>query len=200
MNANPALEAAKADARLLMRAERNAVEPHGAALKLIENFPLELARLSPVAGYWPVGGEIDGRPLLAALAKAGRTVALPRMETRAGPARFLAWRGSEALSADAFGVPSPPATGADLSPRLFLVPLLAFDRRGGRLGQGGGHYDRIISLYRAHGAIAAGLAYAEQEMEAVPTGPHDAHLDWVITPKEAIRCARGEGLRGRVEF
>lgn len=200
MSANPALEAAKADARLLMRAERNAVEPQGAALKLIENFPLELARLSPVAGYWPVGGEIDGRPLLAALAKAGRTVALPRMETRAGPARFLAWRGSEALSADAFGVPSPPATGADLSPRLFLVPLLAFDRGGGRLGQGGGHYDRIISLYRAHGAIAAGLAYAEQEMDAVPTGPHDAHLDWVITPKEAIRCARGEGLRGRAEF
>jgi 5-formyltetrahydrofolate cyclo-ligase len=100
------------------------------------------------------------------------------------------------LTADAFGVPSPPADGADLSPRLFLVPLLAFDRTGRRLGQGGGHYDRIISLYRAHGAIAAGLAYAEQEMGVVPTGPHDAHLDWVITPLEAIRCTRGEGLRG----
>lgn len=193
---DPALESAKADARMLMRAERSALEPGDASLKLIENFPLELARLSPVAGYWPVGGEIDGRPLLAALAKAGRTVALPRMENRTGPARFLAWRGSEALTADAFGVPSPPATGADLSPRLFLVPLLAFDRRGGRLGQGGGHYDRIISLYRAHGAIAAGLSYAEQEMDAVPTGPYDAHLDWIITPKEAIRC-RVEGLRGR---
>jgi 5-formyltetrahydrofolate cyclo-ligase len=190
------LEAAKADARLLMRAERKAVEPRDAALKLIENFPLELAKLSPVAGYWPVGGEIDGRPLLAALAKAGRTIALPRMESRNGPARFLAWRGNEILSADAFGVPSPPATGADLSPRLFLIPLVAFDRAGGRLGQGGGHYDRIISLYRAHGAIAVGLAYAEQEMGVVPTGPHDAHLDWIITPKEAIRCGRGEGLRG----
>ena len=191
------LESEKADARMLMRAERAAVEPRDASLKLIENFPLELAKLSPVAGYWPVGGEIDGRPLLAALAKAGRTVCLPRMESRQGPARFIAWRGTEALTADAFGVPSPPATGADLSPRLFLVPLLAFDRAGGRLGQGGGHYDRIISLYRAHGAIAAGLAYAEQEMDRVPTGPHDAHLDWVITPKGAIRCVRGEGLRGR---
>lgn len=197
MTTDLALEAAKADARMFMRAERGALEPGDASLKLIENFPLELARLSPVAGYWPVGGEIDGRPLLAALSKAGRTVALPRMESRAGPARFLAWRGNEALTADAFGVPSPPATGADLSPRLFLVPLLAFDRRGGRLGQGGGHYDRIISLYRAHGAVAVGLAFAEQEMDLVPTGPHDAHLDWVITPKEAIRCARGEGLRGR---
>ena len=68
------LESEKADARMLMRAERAAVEPRDASLKLIENFPLELAKLSPVAGYWPVGGEIDGRPLLAALAKAGRTV------------------------------------------------------------------------------------------------------------------------------
>lgn len=190
------LEAEKADARMLMRAERAAIEPRDAPLKLIENFPLELAKLSPVAGYWPVGSEIDGRPLLAALAKAGRTVALPRMESRNGPARFLQWRGTEALTADAFGVPSPPADGADLSPRLFLVPLLAFDRAGRRLGQGGGHYDRIISLYRAHGAIAAGIAYAEQEMGVVPTGPHDAHLDWIITPREAIRCGRGEGLRG----
>jgi len=190
------LEAAKADARMLMRAERKLIEPRDASLKLIENFPLELAQLSPIAGYWPVGGEIDGRPLLAALAKAGRVVALPRMESRTGPARFLAWRGNEVLSADAFGVPSPPKTGADLAPRLILTPLIAFDRAGRRLGQGGGHYDRIISLYRAHGAVAVGLAYAEQEMGQVPTGPHDAYLDWVITPKEAIRC-RLEGLRGR---
>jgi 5-formyltetrahydrofolate cyclo-ligase len=194
---NAELEAQKADARMLMRAERAAVKPGDAPLKLIERFPIELAKLSPVAGYWPVGGEIDGRPLLAALAKAGRVVALPRMETRAGPARFLAWRTGDPLTADAFGVPAPPATGADLAPRLILVPLLAFDRAGRRLGQGGGHYDRIISLYRAHGAIAAGLAYAEQEMGQVPAGAHDARLDWVITPKEAIRCAPADGLRDR---
>ena len=191
------LEALKADARMLMRAERGAVEPRDASLKLIENFPLELARISPVAGYWPVGTEIDGRPLLAALARAGRTVALPRMENRNGGARFIVWAGTETLSADAFGVPSPPANGVDIAPLLVIVPLLGFDRAGNRLGQGGGNYDRIISLYRAHGAVAAGIAYAEQEMEQVPTEPHDAHLDWVITPKEAIRCVRGGDLRGR---
>jgi 5-formyltetrahydrofolate cyclo-ligase len=196
VSANPALESAKADARLQMRRERASVEPGAAPLALIEHFPLELARLSPVGGYWPVGGEIDGRPLMAALAKAGRVIALPRMETRAGPARFFVWRGGEALSADAFGVPSPPGRGQALSPLLILVPLLAFDRAGRRLGQGGGHYDRIISLYRAHGCVAVGLAYSEQEMERVPTGAHDAHLDWVLTPKEAIRCGKDE-LRGR---
>jgi 5-formyltetrahydrofolate cyclo-ligase len=113
------------------------------------------------------------------------------MQTRAGPARFFAWRGDETLSADAFGVPSPPASGEELRPQLILTPLLAFDRAGRRLGQGGGHYDRIISLYRAHGAIAVGLAYAEQEMKAVPAGDHDALLDWVITPRQAIRCGAG---------
>lgn len=190
------LEAAKADARLQMRHLRSEIEPGDAPLKLIEHFPLELARHEPVAGYWPVGGEIDGRPLLAALAKAGRKICLPRMETRAGPARFFVWRAGDALKADAFGVPSPPPTGSELSPRLILVPLLAFDRSGHRLGQGGGHYDRIISLYRAHGAVAVGLAYAEQEMEQVPVGEHDAQLDWILTPDEAIRC-RIEGLRGR---
>ena len=192
MSLDTELEAAKADARLHMRDVRSLCEAGDAPLKLIEMFPLELARLSPVAGYWPVGGEIDCRPLLAALAKAGRQIALPRMETRNGPARFFAW-GAGALTADAFGVPSPPP-GVEIRPRLILVPLLAFDRNGSRLGQGGGHYDRIVSLHRAHGAIAAGIAYPEQEMPVVPTGPHDAHLDWIITPTEAIRCR--DGLRG----
>lgn len=184
------LESRKADARIDMRRERAAVTTGDAPLKLIAHFPLELARLSPVAGYWPMGGEIDPRPLLAAIAKAGGVIALPRMMTRAGPAHFYAW-GGEALSADAFGVPSPPADGTELRPMLILAPLLAFDRAGRRLGQGGGHYDRILSLYRAHGAVAVGVAYAEQEMECVPAGDHDALLDWVVTPREAIRCVGG---------
>lgn len=188
------LETEKADARMQMRAERGLIEPGDAPLKLIENFPLELARISPVAGYWPVSTELDDRPLLAALAKAGRQIALPRMQTRQGPAHFYLWNASDALSADAFGVPSPPPTSVEVSPRLIFTPLLAFDRSGHRLGQGGGHYDRIISLYRAHGAIAVGLAYAEQEMGRVPVGDHDAQLDWIVTPKEAIRCR--DGLRG----
>lgn len=190
------LEHLKADARLTMRAARAQCDEPGAPLKLIENFPLELARLSPVAGYWPVGGEIDPRPLLAALAKAGREIALPRVDTRTGPTHFYVWDSGIALKADAFGVPSPPP-GEEKRPRLILTPLLAFDRTGRRLGQGGGHYDRILALYRAEGAIAVGLAFAEQEMDVVPAGAHDAPLDWVLTPREAIRCApKADGLRG----
>ncbi|HWA00464.1 MAG TPA: 5-formyltetrahydrofolate cyclo-ligase [Caulobacterales bacterium] len=196
MSGESDLETRKAEARQIMRAQRAACSSAEAALKLMEAFPLDLAQLTPVAGYWPVGGEIDPRPLLAALAKAGREIALPRMETRAGPARFFAWRTGEALTADAFGVPSPPV-GRELRPRLILTPLLAFDRAGHRLGQGGGHYDRILAVRRAEGALAVGLAYSEQEMQAVPAGPLDAPLDWVVTEREAIRCAPVEGLRGR---
>ncbi|MEJ0060333.1 MAG: 5-formyltetrahydrofolate cyclo-ligase [Terricaulis sp.] len=191
------LEALKAEARRAMRAERAACADPQAALLLMETFPIELTRLSPVAGYWPVGGEIDPRPLLAGLSKVGREIALPRTESRSDAPRFFAWRAGDALSADAFGVPSPPAKSRALRPRLILTPLLAFDRTGGRLGQGGGHYDRILALYRAEGAVAVGLGYAAQEMDRVPTGPLDAPLDWIVTEREAIRCApAGAALRG----
>jgi 5-formyltetrahydrofolate cyclo-ligase len=199
---NSELDALKADARRDMRALRAEAADARAGLGLIEMFPLELARLSPVAGYWPVGGEIDSRPLLAALAKAGRQIALPRMPARDALAQFLVWRAGDALKADAYGVPSPPANSPPLKPRLILTPLIAFDRAGRRLGQGGRHYDPILSVYRAEGAIAVGLSYSAQEMPLVPTGPHDAPLDWVITEREAIRCGptsggpRADGLRG----
>lgn len=190
------LDALKADARLHMRAVRGQVEAPRAPLDLIDRFPRDLARLSPVAGYWPVGGEIDPRPLLAVLAKGGREIVLPRVDTRTGPTHFYVWRTGEALRADAFGVPSPPP-GKEMHPKLILTPLLAFDRSGRRLGQGGGHYDRILARYRAEGAIAVGLAFAEQEMDLVPAGAYDTPLDWVLTPDEAIRCAsKADGLKG----
>lgn len=176
---------------------RAALDDPKASLALIQTFPLELARAGPVAGYWPFGGEIDPRPLMAALAKAGLAIALPRMERRDGPARFLLWESAAALKPDAYGMMAPPADAREVTPKLLLVPLLAFDRAGRRLGQGGGHYDRTLALLKPRGAKAAGIAYAAQEIDAVPAGPHDQMLDWVVTEKEAIRCGPPEGLRGR---
>jgi 5-formyltetrahydrofolate cyclo-ligase len=184
---DPDLERAKAEARRRARASRLKADPR-AGLAAMENFPLEIAHVTPVGGYWPVGAEMDPRPLMAAFAKAGRQVALPRLATRDGPARFLLWRDGQPLAPDAFGVPSPLSSSGEVAPSLLLVPLLAFDRGGRRLGQGAGIYDRILAAMKPSGVLAVGLAHATQEMDVVPAGPLDASLDWVVTDREAIRC------------
>jgi len=202
---DPDLDVEKAAARREARALRAAIDDPAAALGVIEQFPVELARIGgPVSGYWPFGGEIDCRPLMAALAKAGFTVALPRMDTRDAQARFLLWEGGP-LRPDAFGVMAPPTDAREVFPKLILTPLLAFDRKGRRLGQGGGHYDRTLARLKPQGAVAVGIAYAAQEMAEVPAGPLDQPMDWIVTEKEAIRCwdgfkpeaLTGDGLRGR---
>mgnify|MGYP001809759156 CR=1 FL=1 len=188
---DPALQAEKALLRRHMRgvrAELQADSPD-AALRFVETFPGALLGFSPVGGYWPVGSEADPRVLLAALAKAGVEIALPRMMTRQGPPRFLQWPAGATLSPDAFGVPSPPADAPESAPRLLLVPLLAFDRHGGRLGQGGGHYDRILADLKPKGVLAVGLAFAGQEVEQIPLGPLDQRLDWIVTEQGAAPCA-----------
>jgi 5-formyltetrahydrofolate cyclo-ligase len=157
-----------------------------------------LGRARRVALYAALPDEVPSRPLFDALRARFDSLAFPRVEPSRGLA-FASIRDWSELAPGRYGVLEPPAEAEGFEPGegdLVLVPGVAFDRAGNRLGQGGGHYDRIISLYRAHGAIAVGIAYAEQEMGLVPTGPHDAHLDWVITPKEAIRCI-AEGLRER---
>ena len=83
---------------------------------------------------------------------------------------------------DAFGIPAPPPTAPEVMPDLVIAPLLAFDRRGGRLGQGGGHYDRTLANLRAAKAVfVLGLGYAGQEVERVPMGPLDQRLDAILT-------------------
>lgn len=149
---------------------------------------LALGDYPVVAGYWPLGGEIDPRPLMAHLAAAGAVIALPRMLARAAPPVFLEWKFEDPLEADAFGVLAPLRSAAMVAPALILVPLLGFDRLGGRLGQGGGHYDRVLAQMRIGKVVAMGLAFAGQEMPVIPLEPHDQRLDWVITECEAIDC------------
>jgi 5-formyltetrahydrofolate cyclo-ligase len=187
----PALQADKAALRRGLRARRReaAAGCPDAALRLMDHFPMPLAKLSPIGGYWPVGSEIDPRVLMAALARGGAQVALPRVVAKTGPTRFMLWQSGVALQADAFGVPSPPPDAPEVTPKLLLVPLLGFDRRGGRLGQGGGHYDRVLAALRPGGLVAVGLAFGAQEVPAVPLGAHDQALDWIVTPEGAVRCA-----------
>ncbi len=126
-----------------------------------------------IAGYWPIRGEIDPRPLLLAL---GRPIALPVTGPRGTALTFRLWRPGDALAPGPFGLSEP--TGLPAAPDVLLVPLLAYDASGNRLGYGGGYYDRTIA---ATGALAIGAAYAGQEVAAVPAGPDDRPLAGVVT-------------------
>ncbi len=142
-----------------------------------------------VAGYVPQGSEVDPGPLMTVLTREGWTPCLPRAADRASALSFHAI--GDTLTPDAFGILAPLATSPRLRPDLVIVPLLAFDRAGGRLGQGAGCYDRTIAALRATWKIRViGLAYAAQEVDRVPTGAHDQRLDGILTDMEFVEVVR----------
>ena len=154
-----------------------------------------------VSGYWPIGSEIDARPLMARLSERGHALGLPVVEAPGRPLLFRSWRPGEPLEKAGFGLSEPAADKAPVTPGLLLVPLLGFDRRGFRLGYGGGFYDRTLERLRAAApaTLAVGLAFAAQEVEAVPLEPTDQRLDWIVTEREAIEIAADGPDRRRIE-
>ncbi len=135
-----------------------------------------------VAGFWPLGSEIDIRPLLFALHLAGHPVALPETPPLGRPLIFRVWQPGEAMVPERFGTMRP--TGAVVEPDILLVPLLAFDRTCHRLGYGGGFYDRTLAGL-PH-ARAIGCAFAHQAVDAVPVGPYDVALHAIATETGVI--------------
>jgi len=175
---------AKTALRLALRARRKALaaEAPDAAERVAALAPDEILSARLVAGYRPQGGELDPWPLLRRLAAAGARIGLPRAQARDAPLTFHLHTEGEALAPDAFGVPAPLPSAPILRPDLILVPLLAFDPGGVRMGQGAGCYDRTLAAARSTGAVTVvGLAYAGQEVAAVPAEPHDQLLDAVLT-------------------
>ena len=135
-----------------------------------------------VAGFWPLDGEIDIRPLLEALHARGNSVVLPETPRRGEPLVFRLWYPAMEMVRERFGTFRP--TGEAMTPEILFVPLLAFDRAGRRLGYGGGFYDRTLA--RLPGARAIGCAFAAQEMDEVPTGPEDFRLHAIATERGVI--------------
>jgi 5-formyltetrahydrofolate cyclo-ligase len=143
-----------------------------------------------VSGFWPIRTEIDVIPLLHALAARGHTLALPVVVGPARPLVFRAWREGDAMAEGPYGIREPLADVPEVAPHVLLVPLLAFDRAGWRLGYGGGFYDRSLAALRERSAtMAIGVAWAAQEVAAVPRDGRDQPLDWVVTEREALRIA-----------
>jgi 5-formyltetrahydrofolate cyclo-ligase len=181
------------DLHLAKQALRQAVRPlrrgldavaagHALASHVLRDCPPP--RGTVVAGFWPVHEEIDIRPLLHALRDRGNPVALP-VTPRLGQAlSFRGWQPGDALIPERFGTMRP--VGAVMVPDMLLIPLLAFDANGFRLGYGGGFYDRTLA--QLPDRFRLGCAFAAQQVDAVPVGPYDLRLDAVATENGIIRC------------
>jgi len=173
--------------RQVMLAARQTLDPTLGA-RLAEHF-LRDAPPPPgqsVAGFWPMGTEIDIRPLLHALHTRGHPILLPVTPPRGQPLAFRRWRPGDTLQPERFGTAHP--IGESGVPDLLLVPLLAWDGQGRRLGYGGGYYDRTLASLPGRRAI--GCAYAAQRVAEVPAGPHDMQLDAVATEDGVTLFAR----------
>ena len=170
--------------RARMRKVRGAcAQAPGAAEAAAQHAPLDLlAGFAVAAGYVALGSELSPLPLLRRLGDRGAAMCLPVAKDRQSPLTFRRWSPGDDLPADAFGIPSPGPDKDELFPSLVITPLLAFDRRGGRLGQGAGHYDRTIEALRRRGPVfVLGFGYAGQEIPEAPLEAHDQPLDGVLT-------------------
>ncbi len=181
------LAALKAEARKAALARRATCDPaRGTALAehLLRDCPPPPGAI--VAGFWPMGAEIDIRPALHALHALGHRIALPVTPKRGNPLAFRQWQPGDTLARGPLGTSQPGPDAPTLTPDWLLVPLLAFDRAGHRLGYGGGYYDRTLA--GLPNAIAIGVAYAVQEVDEVPVGVDDAPLAAIATERGVIFC------------
>lgn len=150
-------------------------------------FPVAVTPGAIVSGFMPLKSEINPLPLMKKLADAGARLALPVVQGRGKPLVMRAWAWGEPLAPGVWGIREPKPEAPEVDPDVLLVPLLAFDRAGYRLGFGAGYYDMTITALRARKPVTAiGVAFAAQEVPAVPTTPRDARLDLVLTERETI--------------
>ena len=150
-------------------------------------FPVAVPAGAIVSGFMPMKSEINPLPLMRKLADAGAALALPAVAGKGKPLVMRAYVFGETLASGVWGIREPGPDAAQVDPDILLVPLLAFDRRGHRIGYGAGYYDMTIAALRARKTIVAvGIAYAAQEIAQVPTTPRDARLDLVLTEREII--------------
>jgi 5-formyltetrahydrofolate cyclo-ligase len=141
-----------------------------------------------IAGYWPLGSEIDCRPALHDLHKEGWRLALPVAGARGDRLLFRQWVPGQILDSGPFGTSHPGPSAPVVEPDIIIVPLLAFDARGNRLGYGAAYYDRTLSALRASRRVEAwGFAFDEQQVPEVPAEATDQKLDGIITDRRMLR-------------
>jgi 5-formyltetrahydrofolate cyclo-ligase len=180
----------KADVRRAAVARRDALPPdaRAAAAAAIAARPLPVAAAGAiVSGFSPLKSEINPVPLMRAFAAAGAQLALPVVMGKGKPLIMRGWTFGAPLASGVWGIREPPPEAPEVFPDILIVPLLAFDRAGHRIGYGAGYYDMTIARLRGMKKVTAiGIAYAAQEIAQVPVTPRDAALDLVLTEREVI--------------
>jgi 5-formyltetrahydrofolate cyclo-ligase len=151
---------------------------------LLADFP----KHTIVAGYWPIGTELDVRHTLSHLDLNGFGCALPAVVSRGEPLAFRTWTPQTPMERSGLGILAPASTVPEVEPDVLLVPLLAFDRAGYRLGYGAGFYDRTLErLRRSKPITAIGIGFAAQEVDSVPRDQYDQPLDWLVTERFVLK-------------
>jgi 5-formyltetrahydrofolate cyclo-ligase len=191
MTSTTRVEDLKATIRQEATALRDALpaEARKAAAEAIaaRKFPLAITLDTIVSGFMPLKSEINPLPLLQKLAKAGARLALPAIAGRGKPLIMRGWEFGAPLDRGQWGIREPKPDAPEVEPDILLVPLLAFDRAGYRLGYGAGYYDMTIHRLRALKPVTAvGIAFAAQQVPKIPTTPRDERLDLVLTEREVI--------------
>jgi 5-formyltetrahydrofolate cyclo-ligase len=181
----------KAELRSAALAKRDALtdEERAAAAERVarRGLPFEIAQGAIVSGYAPIRNEIDPTPLMLKLAEKGARLALPTVNARGQSLTFRTWSPHDRLMLGPLGIPEPSPAAAEIVPDIMLVPLAAFDRLGHRIGYGAGHYDYTFAhLRKAKPVIGIGLAFAAQEIKAIPALSHDVALDYVLTERKTF--------------
>lgn len=175
----------------LTRIDVHEIAKHGAGAALAAR-GLPVARKPPndvISAFHSFDTEISTFELFDKLVADGWTTALPVVVAKNTPLVFRQWAPGDALVLGRWNIKVPPEEAPEVLPDVLLVPLLAFDRKGFRLGYGGGFYDRTLEKLRALKKVTAiGIAYAGQEVDAVPYEEFDQRLDWIMTEKESFKC------------
>jgi 5-formyltetrahydrofolate cyclo-ligase len=189
MSDKPQTEKDKLRSEAIARRDALPPEMRTAAAETIAacGFPLRISPDMTVSGFMPLKSEINPLPLMQKLAEQGARLALPIVVGRGKPLVMRQWAWGEPLASGVWGIREPAPDAPEVEPDILLVPLLAFDRTGHRIGYGAGYYDMTITGLRAKRPVTAvGIAFATQEIAAVPSTPRDARLDLVLTEKEVI--------------
>ena len=182
------------------RRELGPAERIGAAQGLrhsLESLP-DFLTDAKVAGYWATGGELPLNLAIAGLAERGQQFYLPVIDSNRRLC-FVSWRTGDEVAPNRLGIPEPVNQDNVTAPNqmdLVLVPLLGFDRKGNRLGFGGGYYDRSFDFLNVAGRPAqpllVGVGYSFQEVKSIETAHWDVRLDYIATEKELIDCTGGK--------